>query len=372
MRILQPPRLKCALPGDSRDPEFAAKPGQLSLFHCRATGGFTLVELLVVIAIIGILVALLLPAIQAAREAARRIQCMGNLKQLGLAAQNHLSSKKSFPLGMEMMPGVNLTKATFFVRLLPYLEENTLSSQWDFTNPQNNVTNNSSTSRAATQIPILICPSDQFQQKSFQMFGPASAFGGATSPGAVGGYYSPTSYAGNYGIGSYFLHNPQFTISPNGIFFITGSDVQLKFSPPPVENHQNLSPVKSVEDGTSNTLLMGEKYHVDDFFDSWNDNNSGLKMYQVSAWGWSGGAKGAAHIFCSSAVPINFKAIDFGTTPGFAAQDRRFNAWGSGHPGGACFVYCDGSTRFIADSIDATTLQYLSTRDGGDTVSTSY
>jgi prepilin-type N-terminal cleavage/methylation domain-containing protein/prepilin-type processing-associated H-X9-DG protein len=337
---------------------------------------FTLVELLVVIAIIGILVALLLPAIQAAREAARRVQCLGNLKQLGLASHNFFATKKTFPLGMEMMPGLTYTKATFFVRLLPYLEENTLSSEWDFKTPQNNVTNSPSTSRAATQIPIFICPSDQFQQKVFQLPGGASAFGGATSPGAVPGYYSACSYGGNYGVGSYFVHNSQFSVIPNGIYFVTGPDASLNFTPPPptglVANHQNLSPVKNVLDGTSNTLMLGEKYHADDFFDTWTSNNSGLKMYQVSAWGWSGGMKGGAHVFGSSAVAINFKTIDYTTTPGnFAAQDRRFNAWGSGHPGGASFCYADGSANFISDGIDPTTLTALSTRDGGETNTTT-
>jgi hypothetical protein len=133
-----------------------------------------------------------------------------------------------------------------------------------------------------------------------------------------------------------------------------------------------LSPVKTVIDGTSNTIMMGEKYHVDDFFDTWTGNNSGLKMYQVSAWGWSGGTKGAAHIFGSSAVAINFKTIDYSTAPNnFASQDRRYNAWGSGHPGGACFVMGDGSARFISDSIDFTTLAALSTRDGGETLTDS-
>jgi hypothetical protein len=78
--------------------------------------------------------------------------------------------------------------------------------------------------------------------------------------------------------------------------------------------------------------------------------------------------KGAAHVFCSSLPPINFQTIDLGTTlNNFAAQDRRFNAFGSGHPGGACFVYADGSAQFISDSVDPATFTSLSTRDGGET-----
>jgi prepilin-type N-terminal cleavage/methylation domain-containing protein len=342
-----------------------------------APHAFTLVELLVVIAIIAILVALLLPAIQTARESARRIQCLGNFKQLGLASHNFLSTNKVLPLGMEMMKGLTYTKATLFVRLLPYLEENTLADEWDFNTPKNNVTSDPLTSRAALQIPLFICASDQFEKKVFLLPGPASDFGSPTSPGAVPGYYSATSYGGNYGVGSYYVHNPQLSVVPNGLYFVTGSDPQLRFKPTPpaglVANHQNLSPIKNVIDGTSKTIMLGEKYHADDFFDTWTDENSGLKLYQVSAWGWCGGMKGAAHVFGSSAVAINFKTLDYSAKRNnFAAQDRRFNAWGSGHPGGACFVYGDGSARFVADSIDAATLQDLSTRDGGETIPDSY
>ena len=345
----------------------------------KPAGGFTLVELLIVIAIIGILIALLLPAIQAAREAARRVQCLNHLKQLGLAAQNHHSAKKCFPLGLEMMDGLNNAKATFFIRLLPYFEETSLYSRWDFAVPANNVAGTAAASRAATPQPNLICPSDQFVENPFHLSGPATAFPSTSACGAVDGYYSGTSYAGNYGEGSYYTKFSQFNIKPDGIFFLTGSDPQLAQPGGALhalcDNHRNLKPVKigDITDGTTATLMIGEKYHKDDFFDTWSSSNSGLKMYQVSAWAWVGGMKGAAQLFCSSVAGVNNQVRTWTSSPNnIGAQDYRYNAWGSGHSGGgACFVFCDGAARYIRDTVDLTTLARLSTRAEGKTVPSS-
>lgn len=355
--------------------------------------GFTLVELLVVIAIIGILVALLLPAIQAAREAARRVQCLSNIKQLGLGAHNYHGTHKSFPLGMEMIGNLSITRATVFIRLLPYVEENALHDRWEFPDPnwsggrpesafrEMNVTDNVATSRAATIIPVFLCPSDRIEQNPFLLEGSPAAFGSTTSNGAFRGYYSGTSYAGNYGEGSYYVQNSQFPIRPNGALFVTGPSPQLAKGGTPgsalhtlADNHQSISAVsgRHITDGTSHTLMFGEKFHEDQIFDGWSSNNSGFKMHQVSTWAWAGGMKGAATIFCSSAVPMNVTVSFWSNSPSLLAQDSRFNSWGSGHTGGVNFVFCDGSGQFISDDISLITLSQLSTRAGGETVNESF
>ena len=142
---------------------------------------------------------------------------------------------------------------------------------------------------------------------------------------------------------------------PNGALFMSGPNVglfkatscgatakeQSVFSC----NHQGLSPValRKIIDGTSHTLLIGEKFHEDQLFDTWTTNNSGFKMYQVSAWAWAGGTKGTAHLFGSAAVPLNSQVQAFLTNTSeqsLIAQDQRFNAWGSAHPGAqiSCFA----------------------------------
>jgi len=336
--------------------------------------GFTLIELLVVIAIIAILIALLLPAVQKVREAAARTQCASNLKQLGLGVHNHEIVNKAFPVGMEMMAGLNTTKSTFFISLLPYIEQNGLHSQWDFLNPANNVAASMTSSRAAARIPLYVCPTDHLPVNPFQLSGPPTAFPSTSACGAVAGFYSATSYAGNYGEGSYYTRNSQFPIKPNGVFYLTGADSSL--APVPsgtlhtlAANHKDLGAVKPamITDGLSATLMIGERHHRDNFFDTWTSNNGGLKMHQISAWAWAGGMKGAAHIFASSAVPLN-KNADFysPSANNINSQDKRLNGWGSGHTGGVNFVLCDGSVRFISEAVDQLNLVRLSTRNGGD------
>src|SRR5579871_3674786 len=124
--------------------------------------GFTLIELLVVIAIIGVLVGLLLPAVQKVREAAARAKCLNNLKQIALATHNYHGAVNKFPPGVDQLPFATAPKyrgVTLYVYLLPYLEQNNLFTGWDMTNPLNN-TNGGLNSKTATVLPILVCPSD--------------------------------------------------------------------------------------------------------------------------------------------------------------------------------------------------------------------
>jgi prepilin-type processing-associated H-X9-DG protein len=312
---------------------------------------------------------------------------------MGLAVHNYHSTHKGFPIGMEMHPnGLNVTVATFFVRLLPYVEENALHDRWQFPDPawtggrpenafkELNATADIATSRAATNVPVFLCPSDRFGENPFFLPGPPAAFPSTSANGAFAGWYSATSYAGNYGEGSYFTQNSQFPIRPNGALFVTGLSPQLTKGGTAgsalhalADNHHNISPVsgRTITDGTSHTLMLGEKFHEDTVFDSWTSSNSGFKMHQISAWGWQGGMKGSAGIFCSSAVPINVSVSFWSVTPNILAQDSRFNSWGSGHPGGLNVVFCDGSGQFINDQISPITLSSLSTRNGGETVSDS-
>jgi prepilin-type N-terminal cleavage/methylation domain-containing protein len=156
---------------------------------------FTLIELLVVIAIIAILIGLLLPAVQKVRAAAARMQCSNNLKQLGLAAHNFHGDYKRFPAGVYQMPFAAAPKyrgITVFVYLLPYIEQQSLFSQWNMTDPYQN-TNGGNASLTSTVLPTLVCPADQILQNP------------VNSSGAI--WYGLTSYGGNAGTRSY---DPQY------------------------------------------------------------------------------------------------------------------------------------------------------------------
>jgi prepilin-type N-terminal cleavage/methylation domain-containing protein/prepilin-type processing-associated H-X9-DG protein len=316
--------------------------------------GFTLIELLVVIAIIATLIGLLLPAVQKVREAAARIQCSNNLRQLGLAAHQYHNVNRTFP------PGVNQAQFpsapqyrgyTLFVYLLPYVEQDNLYRQWDFTTPLNN-TSGGTGARTATVLSVLLCPADLIP------LNPVASQGRT---------YALTSYGGNGGSRSF---DPT-AAATDGVFHTTGPGSQ----PTP-----NQGPVRlaDITDGTSNTLLFGERSHWDPSYDTFA--SAGLASRpSMASWGWWAASEGRlaiGDVTLSAYAPINylipFRAGDPGAPTSSAQfkpyEDQRVCAFGSSHPGGANFTLADGSVRFIAPSIPLATFRQLATRAGGEVV----
>jgi prepilin-type N-terminal cleavage/methylation domain-containing protein/prepilin-type processing-associated H-X9-DG protein len=289
---------------------------------------FTLIELLVVIAIIGVLMALLLPAVQKVRVAAQRAKCASNLKQLALAAHQYHDALQSFPPGFFRATGpwLEVRVYTLFVALLPHLEQDNLHRQWDYDRYGNNL-GPYPTATASHVIPLTWCPADYLPSP------PVDQNDMSTSPR----HWGMISYGGNAGIRSTAEQ------TRDGVFF-EASHVRLA----------------DVTDGTSNTLLLGERNHWDPMYDQLCPNDA---LITNGWWAYAG----TADVLLSAAVPLNYQAPPSATTCEDVKADR-LCAFGSRHPGGANFALVDGSVRFLPDTISLSTLQGLSTRAAGECV----
>jgi prepilin-type N-terminal cleavage/methylation domain-containing protein/prepilin-type processing-associated H-X9-DG protein len=312
--------------------------------------GFTLIELLVVIAIIAILIGLLLPAVQKVREAAARMQCSNNLKQLGLAAFNYESAFQVFPPGLNLpisnqsgavFPTNALVKngkigqpplpgkfASWMELLLPFVEQDNLYKQLDLT--QREFANcNGPNSPGATVLKVFICPSD-----------PLSTQVTTFVSGGVTYYFGINSYLANAGTISWFTSDMTF----DGVFQINSKTT-----------------IAGITDGTSNTLMFGERYHKDP---QW------ANIATLGGWAWAN-YNAPQDYFGGARVPINY-LIPPGSPspPPFSLTDPRVNAFGSGHTGGAMFTFCDGSVRFLSliSTGDLPTLQLLARPNDGQVV----
>jgi prepilin-type N-terminal cleavage/methylation domain-containing protein/prepilin-type processing-associated H-X9-DG protein len=327
----------------------------------RAHRGFTLIELLVVIAIIAVLISLLLPAVQSAREAARRAQCTNNLKQIGLAVHNYISANDVFPWGcyrqhqVSSPTGYPYTSGGSFVALLAQLEQGSVFNAVNF---NYNIFGAGNTTITATSLNMLHCPSDPAIENRVFMAG------GNVDGGDMTMCYS--SYGGNAGT---WFQLPRFDVAAsifqqrinqqNGVILYVGYENNLIVSGT-VYPSQNRGPVRlaSITDGTSNTFMYSERAH------------GMLNAQDQICWNWWCSGNFGDTSFCTM-YPVNPFRKDantgvIGSVGG--SSDTFVSAASSFHPSGANFLFCDGSVKFIKDSINCWAINPTTSLPNGVTI----
>lgn len=319
---------------------------------------FTLVELLVVIAIIGVLVGLLLPAVQAAREAARRMQCSNNLKQLGLAAHNFESTLKG-------LPPLRLADnwATWAAIILPYCEQGNVLTLWDIKKRYFQ-----QTPQAVRQnIPFYFCPSRRGVPSTYSqgdVRNAVTAF--PDTPGGLSDYAAScgTVYTNYDGAIVECIRNGPPTIIVNSVTRAIEQDTGARSTLQTiVESWKPRVRFGDITDGTSNTILWGEKHVRQTQLSGRGEDrsvfNGDQEIGPVS--------REAGHVLDARGQVVSGSERPLAKGPLDAF--RPSNIFGSYHPGICQFALCDGSVRNISISVDLEVLARLAARNDGKVVS---
>jgi prepilin-type N-terminal cleavage/methylation domain-containing protein/prepilin-type processing-associated H-X9-DG protein len=295
--------------------------------HVRRSGsGFTLIELLVVIAIIAVLIGLLLPAVQAAREAARRAQCTNNIKQILLAFNNHVSTYGTLPPVRSQTPAFGWS-----IYILPYLEQGSLSNSFNLTNNFYDVQNQTVTH---TALQVFVCPSD-----------PLGIHDEALALGTT--VYGTRGYVGDYKANH--LLNAMYQV--NGA---SGNPVLLV--------NAVFQPISTIIDGLSNTTLIHEQAGRPNYYLRRNLQPASTSNPTDVYWwdSWSSYSHFQYQVYAGD-----------GVSTGYACSVNCNNGQGiySFHPGGTNAGFCDGSVRFLKETVQVVIVFALATRDGGEILS---
>jgi prepilin-type N-terminal cleavage/methylation domain-containing protein/prepilin-type processing-associated H-X9-DG protein len=331
--------------------------------------GFTLVELLVVIAIIGILIALLLPAVQSAREAARRTQCSNVLKQLGLAVHNYESAKKQLPNSTRPGGSTTAPRISGFTLILPYIEESTLYQNYDFTINWSATTGTAGANLSVTKtvLPQLLCPSDGAESNRLDADPQAS---GPWTPIVAVADYSPV-------IGVHPNLGPT-TNSPPGVLNLVDAetiswDAQNKSANSGLLRKNATCKLKDATDGLSHTIMYAEsagrpyvyqkgKLLSDDLVNNhqngggWARPASDITLHGSLFDGTLGGVGGPCPMNCTNGD----KYPSYNVAPWYSEGSSEIYSF---HAGGAQFLFGDGSVHFLSDTIGIKELAKLIARN---------